>query len=599
MLSNPLIIIAGTAVVALVIIAVIFARLYRRASAERAFVRTGLGGQKVVQDGGAIVLPIFHEVVPINMNTLKLEVNRNRKDSLITRDRMRIDVIAAFFVRVNSTSEGIAAAAKTLGKKTLDPEQLRNLVEDKFVDSLRSTAAEMTMQELQDSRGEFVSKVQSTVAEDLTKNGLVLETVSLTNFNQTPKDFFDPDNAFDAEGLTKLTEETEHRRKQRNVVIQETEVAISEKNKDALQEKLTIAQAEAFMSLAQAQEINNKTAEQAATVATYEAQQRRESETSIILADQAIKATQINTNLTLATQQVEADKAVEIAQTKQAQATQIAVQEKNIALAKKSEEESQAQAIADLAKAKAVDAEQAVITTEETARASRIKQVALIQAEQVAETEAISITVQAQAEQAAAAMQASAITELADADKHKGLAEAEAQAALNQALNTLSSAQATLKFQLALLVNLPKIMAEIVKPMEHIDSINIAQIDGLNRSSGGSDGGGAKGQPSGANYAQQALDAALGYRIQLPVIENLMAAVGLDGTSFSGLTAPLTQPAFPDDGLTPAPENAADLPQAAAVLAPIAEADLTSIEMAADASATAGPEAASPTPEPA
>ncbi|MDI4702717.1 hypothetical protein MJI37_30645, partial [Salmonella enterica subsp. enterica serovar Cerro] len=42
----------------------LFARLYRRASAEQAFVRTGLGGQKVVMSGGAIVMPIFHKIIP-------------------------------------------------------------------------------------------------------------------------------------------------------------------------------------------------------------------------------------------------------------------------------------------------------------------------------------------------------------------------------------------------------------------------------------------------------------------------------------------------------------------------------------------------------
>ena len=64
--------------VGLLTIGMIFARLYHRASKERSFVRTGLGGQKVVKDGGAIVLPIFHEVIPVNMNTLKLEVMRNK-----------------------------------------------------------------------------------------------------------------------------------------------------------------------------------------------------------------------------------------------------------------------------------------------------------------------------------------------------------------------------------------------------------------------------------------------------------------------------------------------------------------------------------------
>ena len=112
------VVIGATALVGLLIIGLIFARLYKRASAERAFVRTGLGGQKVIMSGGAVVLPIFHETIPINMNTLKLEVNRAQQDSLITKDRMRVDVIVAFFVRVKPTIEGVATAAQTLGLRT-------------------------------------------------------------------------------------------------------------------------------------------------------------------------------------------------------------------------------------------------------------------------------------------------------------------------------------------------------------------------------------------------------------------------------------------------------------------------------------------------
>lgn len=149
----------------------LFSPLYRRASAEQAFVRTGLSGQKVVMSGGAIVMPIFHEIIPINMNTLKLEVSRSTIDSLITKDRMRVDVVVAFFVRVKPSVEGIATAAQTLGQRTLSPEDLRMLVEDKFVDALRATAAQMTMHELQDTRENFVQGVQNTVAEDLSKNG--------------------------------------------------------------------------------------------------------------------------------------------------------------------------------------------------------------------------------------------------------------------------------------------------------------------------------------------------------------------------------------------------------------------------------------------
>ncbi|WHN40880.1 flotillin family protein [Escherichia coli] len=461
------------AVCILFIIGIIFARLYRRASAEQAFVRTGLSGQKVVMSGGAIVMPIFHEIIPINMNTLKLEVSRSTIDSLITKDRMRVDVVVAFFVRVKPSVEGIATAAQTLGQRTLSPEDLRMLVEDKFVDALRATAAQMTMHELQDTRENFVQGVQNTVAEDLSKNGLELESVSLTNFNQTSKEHFNPNNAFDAEGLTKLTQETERRRRERNEVEQDVEVAVREKNRDALSRKLEIEQQEAFMTLEQEQQV-----------------------------------------------------------------TEIANQTKSIAIAAKSEQQSQAEARANLALAEAVSAQQNVETTRQTAEADRAKQVALIAAAQDAETKAVELTVRAKAEKEAAEMQAAAIVELAEATRKKGLAEAEAQRALNDAINVLSDEQTSLKFKLALLQALPAVIEKSVEPMKSIDGIKIIQVDGLNR--GGATGDANTGNVGGGNLAEQALSAALSYRTQAPLIDSLLNEIGVSGGSLAALTSSLS-----------------------------------------------------------
>ena len=69
----------GIGFVALLTIGFIFAKLYVRASKEVAFVRTGLGGEKVVKDGGAICLPVLHETIPVNMNTLRIEVEKMQK----------------------------------------------------------------------------------------------------------------------------------------------------------------------------------------------------------------------------------------------------------------------------------------------------------------------------------------------------------------------------------------------------------------------------------------------------------------------------------------------------------------------------------------
>ena len=170
-------IIIGVLVVAVL---VIISRLYTRSTKERAFVRTGWGGQKVVMDGGALVLPVLHDISYVNMNTFRLEVSRKEDESLITKDQMRVDVDVAFYVRVRPNRESIADAAQTLGTRTLEPSKLQELIEDKFIDALRATAAMMTKQQLQDDRPCFVQGVWNAVAEDLMKNGLEIESISLT-----------------------------------------------------------------------------------------------------------------------------------------------------------------------------------------------------------------------------------------------------------------------------------------------------------------------------------------------------------------------------------------------------------------------------------
>jgi len=111
--SSFILLIAGLVILGLIVIGLIFAKLYKRASKEMAFVRTGFGGEKIIKDGGAIVLPVLHETISVNMNTLRIEVEKNQKDALITKDRMRVDVKADFYLRVAPNAEGISMAAQT------------------------------------------------------------------------------------------------------------------------------------------------------------------------------------------------------------------------------------------------------------------------------------------------------------------------------------------------------------------------------------------------------------------------------------------------------------------------------------------------------
>jgi uncharacterized membrane protein YqiK len=532
---TTILILAVVVIIGLVTIGFIFARLYHRASKERSFVRTGLGGQRVVKDGGAVVLPVFHEVIPVNMNTLKLEVARNKAESLITKDRMRVDIVAAFFVRVIPSQDGIANAAQTLGQRTLHPDSLRELVEDKFVDALRSTAATMTMQQLQDQRPEFVQGVQGGVSEDLTKNGLELESVSLTSLDQTGKDFFNPNNAFDAEGLTRLTQETENRRRERNEIEQDTEVAVRQKNLNAEKQKLDIQRQEQVLKLEQEQQIKFRAAEQAALVAAQQAQKDQEAAQARIAADRQVKESEIERDRQVKQKSIDAERTIQVQTVEREKALEIATQDKAIAVAAKSEEQSHAQAKANEALADAVKAEQAVETARATAAADREKQIALISASRQAQEKAIAVTVAAEAEKDAASNQAAAIKIKADADRVAFEVEATGKRLVNEAINVLSSDQIGLQIKLALIQTLPAIIEKSVEPMKQIDGIKIVQVDGLTRPAG-LNGAGPGVPVGGGSLAEQAVAAALAYRAQSPIIDSLLKELGMSGGSLIGLS---------------------------------------------------------------
>jgi uncharacterized membrane protein YqiK len=545
-------ILIGVSLVALLAIGIVLSRLYRRASKEMSFVRTGLGGQKVVMDGGAIVLPIFHDIIPVNMNTLKLEVHRGGKASLITQDRLRVDIMAAFFVRVMPNAEAIANAAQTLGQRTLDPMALKELVEDKFVDSLRATAATMTMQQLQDARQDFVQGVQNAVSEDLLKNGLELESVSLTSLDQTAKEFFNPSNAFDAEGLTRLTQETERRRKERNEIEQDTEMAVRQKNIAAEQQKLEIERQQEFLRLDQQQAVARQQAEQAASVAktraeqsaliaateaekTREAQQakiasQQQIDQAKIAAERQVKEAEVERDRLVKQKEIEAQQQVEVARINQQKVMQMADQDKAISVARKSEEQSEAEARANKARSEAVTAEEAVKTAREIAVAERDKSIALVQASREAEQDAIGVKVAAEAQKQAALDQAEAVKIKAAADRVAYEVEALGKRLINEAINTLSAEQIAMQIRLALIQALPAIIEKSVEPMKQIDGIKILQVDGLARPANGD------GQAGGGSLAEQAVSAALSYRVQQPLIDALLAELGIQGGSLNGLT---------------------------------------------------------------
>jgi uncharacterized membrane protein YqiK len=517
--------------------------LYVRSSKELAFVRTGLGGEKVVLGGGAFVLPVVHDIIAVNMNTLRLAVSRSETDALITKDRLRVDVKAEFYVRVQASNAAVAAAAQTLGMRTQAPEQLKELLEGKFVDALRTVAATMSMEDLHVQRGDFIRQVRAAVAEDLTQNGLELEAASLTNLDQTSMAFFNPSNAFDAEGLTRLTEQIEHRKKERNDIEQDTMLAIRNKNLEVEKEQLNIDREAEFARINQQREVEVAKVRQRSELSLERAQKEQESEGAQIAAKQHIESARIRSEQAIEQERIQKEQALQTTEMARRTALDTAEQRRTIAVAEQSKAQSEAQAAADTAKAIAVKAEEAVYTTRETATAERKKAIELIAAAQAGEKEALRLNLSTQAEKQAANDRGDTIrsTAQADADAERIRCEASkiraevlayAERVMNESHNMLSDESRQSLLRQKLLERIEGIIRESVRPMEHIDGIKILSVSGLN---GGNANTSAAGE-LGNSLPEQMVSSALRFRAQAPLVDSLLKEIGIDPSGVEKIT---------------------------------------------------------------
>jgi flotillin len=522
-------------VIVVLVIGLFLAKLYRRSTRDEAYVRTGLGGQKVVLDGGSIVLPVFHSVAAVNLKTLRLEVARGGPDSMITKDRMRVDIGAEFYLRVKPDSSSIALAAQTLGSRTQNGGELRELIEAKFVDGLRSVAATMNLEELQEQRATFVKSVQEAVGADIQNNGLELESVSLTRLDQSDIKHFNPSNFFDAHGLTTLTKITREREQERNQIVRTTEVNIAQQDLVARQTTLTIEATKREAELAQQRDIANKTAAMRAQTAQVEQTAVQNEAEYRIQQELAVANKQTEANQLRDTRKIEADLAVKRRNTEMERDLQIVAQESAIAVANKSKEQSEAQTIAETARALAIAAEEKVTTAKAVEIAERDKIINVIAARKAAETDAMPITVMAEAENQAATNKAEAITMLAKADadaattraagvKSLGQAEAEVAALKAEARNKLSQAMVEYDLTLARINVIPSALAEAVKPIEKISDIRIFDTGGMLGRGGGN--GAMNGHGNGIGLGDGLAAQLLSVSAFKPIIDKILAEGG-------------------------------------------------------------------------
>jgi uncharacterized membrane protein YqiK len=439
--------IGGILLIGVCIISVI-TRLYRKASANLAFVRTGMGGARVIKDGGCLVLPVIHQVIDVSLATMRLNVERRGEHALITRDNLRVDLSAEFYIKVQSNVDDILQAARSLGEKNIAPEEVSSLVQEKLVSALRTVAATKDLVELHAKRDEFASAVQAIVTHDLASNGLTLESVTISSLDQTDPSQLQAQNVFDAQGLRKIAEITQKARIERNEIEREAEQAVVSKNVATRKKVLDMERDQAEFEAEQKMKVANVRAGREREVAEYKLAQDEAVARRDIERMKAVETTEVDRTLVVEQAQIAKKVALvvklreqETAEILKKQTVEVAERAKEVAVAQKEQERAAAQAAMLKAEAERESAKQAVLTVQVTSEAQREAEKKLIAAKQViaenkireetkAEVSAYMKVKEAEGERKAADLQYEAKLRLAEGDSQGNIKRAEGEKAI-------------------------------------------------------------------------------------------------------------------------------------------------------------------------
>ena len=511
-------------VLALIVLAVIaiavMNRFYAKSTRDTALIRTGAGGRRIVIDGGALALPFLHKIDRMNMRSMRLAVERAGNTALITADRLRVDVALEFHVRVQPTVEGIATAAQAFGSKAFREDEMQALLAGKLIDAVQGEAAVRTMDALHEDRTGYVAAVAARLAENLASSGLMVESVSLVRLDQTPFATLDDTNAFNAVGMRRLAELISENRKARVNVEADTDIAIRRRHLEQAKERLSIEREQEDTEIAKRLDIEQRRIQADTEIETARTRSGALSEEARIERERQTKQAEIERDLHLRKREMEA--ITEVEQNKIDNA---------ILIAGKRAQETLEQAKTESARLKIVEAQEEVQTSREIAVEERARRLALLRAAEEADVDDARTKSKASSIRALAKAEGEATELRGNAERGRLVAEAEGKRAQIEAENQQSDALLRARLETHKLDRLPEIAAQMMKPVEKIDSIRINHIGGLGQNGGGTGGG-------DSSPFNQALESILGMSVQLPMMKKLGDEIGLDfDAQLAGRTA--------------------------------------------------------------
>src|SRR5450755_385664 len=167
-------IVAWTAVAAVVLIIAVFARLYRKAGPNEVLVVYGFRGTRVVKGHGTVIFPMVETFRELSLELMSFDVAPQQ--DLYTKQGVAVTVEAVAQIKVKSDPESIETAAEQFLTKT--PAEREGLIRLVMEGHLRGIIGQLTVEEIVKQPEMVADRMRSTCADDMNKMGL--EVISFT-----------------------------------------------------------------------------------------------------------------------------------------------------------------------------------------------------------------------------------------------------------------------------------------------------------------------------------------------------------------------------------------------------------------------------------
>src|SRR2546422_323828 len=167
-------IIAGLAVLALLLLMSVLARLYRKAGPHEALVVYGLRGTRIVKGGGTVIFPMIENWHELSLELMSFDVAPQQ--DLYTRQGVAVTVEAVAQIKVKSDPESILTAAEQFLTKS--DEEREGLIRLVMEGHLRGIIGQLTVEEIVKQPEMVGDRMRATCADDMNKMGL--EVISFT-----------------------------------------------------------------------------------------------------------------------------------------------------------------------------------------------------------------------------------------------------------------------------------------------------------------------------------------------------------------------------------------------------------------------------------